>query len=256
MDQLVSMLMAPALTCVKSGVNGKAAVMAFKKALIKCAVKEIEGDGELAHYQRVALRTGLDRREVSKLTQEGTAYAGPQLNYACVVLHHWQADPAYSTTSGRMDLPVLGPNPSFDTLCKQYATNIPPHEVLTWLESSKCVEVRAGNVIFLKREFISDDELLRVGVAKRALTIFGSTIKHNLQEKDPEKRFFQKTNTSRVIPEHRLEDFRAVLKLALGEKLEELRLETIDPYEKQHGIKGDPGGCARVAGVALSYVES
>ena len=89
---------------------------------------------------RIATATGLNRREVTRLTQ---ADAQPETRrpLSAELFARWSADPQYRDAQGRpRTLPRHGPAPSFDTLAQSVTRDVHPRSLL--------------------------DELLRLGLAR------------------------------------------------------------------------------------------
>ena len=75
--------------------------------------------------------------------------------------------------------------------------------MLDWLKDCDCVAESADSVTFVKASAIADDDELKTDTAKRALSLFSSTIDQNLSSKKKAKeRLFQQIYHSREIPDH------------------------------------------------------
>jgi hypothetical protein len=87
----------------------------------------------LAHRKvsRITTATGINRREVSRLTQQAPRTAVHSRSLASELFAHWMSDPAYRDGQGRpLVLPRQGPAPSFETLAQAITRDVHPRSLL------------------------------------------------------------------------------------------------------------------------------
>ncbi len=87
----------------------------------------------LAHRKvsRITTATGINRREVTRLTQQAPRTAAHSRSLANEVYAHWLSDPAYRDQAGRpLVLPRQGPAPSFETLAQAITRDVHPRSLL------------------------------------------------------------------------------------------------------------------------------
>jgi hypothetical protein len=87
----------------------------------------------LAHRKvsRITTATGINRREVTRLTQQAPRTADRSRSLANEVYAHWLSDPAYGDQQGRpLVLPRQGPAPSFETLAQAITRDVHPRSLL------------------------------------------------------------------------------------------------------------------------------
>jgi len=94
------------------------------------------------HLARIAALTGLSRAEVKRVVSANYTF-GPRESEsaprALRVLKAWRSSSGYSRAGRGLDLPITGPFPSFETLCRDYSGDIPYKVILTELERRKNV---------------------------------------------------------------------------------------------------------------------
>jgi hypothetical protein len=84
---------------------------------------------------RISAATGLNRREVKRLlAQQGSSpwqAPDPPRSPAAMVFAHWRATPAYRDAQGEpLELPRLGPAPSFESLAQEVTRDVHPRALL------------------------------------------------------------------------------------------------------------------------------
>lgn len=106
------------------------------EGLLKQAFVQAAGDAHpdlLPHRKvsRISTATGINRREVSRLTQGAEAPPPPARSLASEVFAHWMSDRRYRHRDGRpRELPRQGPRPSFETLAQEVTRDVHPRSLL------------------------------------------------------------------------------------------------------------------------------
>jgi Family of unknown function (DUF6502) len=149
-----------------------------KEAFIVEALSERDSRGRKANVSRVAVRTGISRKEVARLRdldkrgalsgeieRVGLAhYSG----HAARVLQVWHSDSRFVGESGEPnDLPYSGESDTFVSLVKIAGGDVPPGAVKAELLAAGAVlELESGVLKVLKRHFVpgSVDEKLVFGL--------------------------------------------------------------------------------------------
>lgn len=129
---------------VARGVTYAAADESLKAAMVEAA-RAAHSDG-LPHrlVSRIATTTGINRREVTRLTRDAREPAPPQRSAAANLFTRWRTAPAYRDARGEpRRLPRQGDAPSFEALARSVTQDVHPRSLL--------------------------DELLRLGVARHDL---------------------------------------------------------------------------------------
>lgn len=167
-----------------------------KQVYVEVAEQEFGVPGRKPSISRVAVLTGLTRKDVSRLKRAGDAAAAPveRYNRAARVISAWVREPEFHDASGRpATLPVEGEGASFANLVLRHAGDVPPRSVLDELLRVEAVRrTRDGRLRLLARAYVP-----RTGEEEK-LAILGSdvadlveTIDHNLTH-PPGEAFFQR----------------------------------------------------------------
>ena len=139
-----------------------------RSAFVQEALGERDGRGRTTNVSRVAIRTGLPRKEVtrikmelesSKTAVESTDESRYHSGHAARVLQVWHSDPRYLTEKGEpRALPFAGEELSFSSIIRIVGGDIPPGAVRAELVDAGAVTVdEEGNLRALKRHFVPGD---------------------------------------------------------------------------------------------------
>jgi len=156
-----------------------------KAAFVDVASSEYGIRGRPTNMSRVAVMTGLTRKEVRRLRNllEGEEQvAVSKTTPLWEVLHHWHSDQEFLDSSGRPALlPFQGEAESFSNLVRLYGGDIPAGAIRAELKRVSAIEETAdGRLKVLKRSFRpeGDHETLVNSLVHAGYSIF-STIAHN-----------------------------------------------------------------------------
>jgi hypothetical protein len=125
---------------LKSGVPWKDFAEVSKAAYVEVATNEFGIRGRPTNVSRVAILTGIGRREVGKqrawLDEVGAASEPAFMSPAQRLLSAWHQDPAYLDESGTpLEIAVDGETRSFADLARRYASDVPAVALLKELRS-------------------------------------------------------------------------------------------------------------------------
>jgi hypothetical protein len=233
-----------------------------KEAYVKVAREDYGIEGRPTNNSRVAMLTGLSRREVARVrdqllngTERATELQGNQISR---ILTGWHLDPEFTDDDGQPnDLPPTGPSGSLSILLKRYAGDLPHGAIRKEMQKRDLVEeLDNGQMRVLKRDFVYselDPEIVaHLGIA---LHDHAATLEHNLDSNRAlERRFEAIASNDRITP-------RAINAF---QKLLESRglafLEDIDQWLTEHEIEPREDTRADTVrlgvGVYLIYDES
>jgi hypothetical protein len=116
---------------VARGVPYAQAEESLKTAMVEAA-REAHPDG-LPHrlVSRIATTTGINRREVTRLTRFDSAPVEPQRSVAANTFMRWRTNPAYLDAQGRpLALARQGDAPSFESLARGVTQDVHPRSLL------------------------------------------------------------------------------------------------------------------------------
>ena len=213
-----------------------------KEAYVKAARDDYGIQGRPTNNSRVAMMTGLSRREVARVRdqllegeQSSESLQGNQISR---VLTGWHVDTEFADSEGRpKDLPVTGTTGSLSSLFKRYAGDLPHGALRKELQQRGLVEeLSTSEIRVLKRDYVYselDPEIIRrMGVA---LHDHAATLEHNLNEdRKTEPRFEAMADNSKLSPRA----IRTFQKLVESQGL--AFLEEMDSWLSDHEIENTP----------------
>ncbi|MGE0114186.1 MAG: DUF6502 family protein [Steroidobacteraceae bacterium] len=219
---------------IKSGVPWKEFADVSKQAFVEIATDEFGIRGRPTNLARVAILTGINRREVARLRElSGTDEAEEPryLNAAQRVLSGWYQDADYCVAGQPLLLPAEGAAPSFADLCLRHAGDMPATALLKELKAVAAVAEQAdGRLQVLSRVYIPQpieaDSALRAG---SVLEDLGNVLVHNLASAGSEPRRFERRAENDAIDPRHLPAFQTFLARE-GQGF----LERVDDWLTQH----------------------
>lgn len=155
-DALAALLAPVARLAVTRGLPFAAVEEMLKLAFVQAAADA--HPGLLAHRKvsRISTSTGINRREVTRLTQQAPRTEAAGRTFSGALFATWMSDPSYrGPDSQPLVLPRTGQQPSFETLAQSVTRDVHPRSLLeemlrlgmaTWDEQSDLVTVAAAAV--------------------------------------------------------------------------------------------------------------
>lgn len=186
LSALLTALRPLARLLMKSGIGYREFAEISKCAFVDVATTDYGLRGRPTNISRVAVMTGLTRKEVKRLREKISR--GNQADMARVIppaeiLERWHVDKDYLNADDRpIDLAFDGPSPSFTGLVRKYGGDIPPGAMRTELKRVGAVaEEENGLLRVCKRHFrpANVDEQLIHGL-NHALFGLSISLDHNL----------------------------------------------------------------------------
>lgn len=249
-------LRALARVSLRHGVGLPGFVEIAKRAFVDAAREDFSLPGRKPSDSRVAVLTGLTRKEVHRLcTESATTEDAAHHNRAARVVAGWVRDAEFHDPSGP-------PKPlsfdegiaSFAHLVRRYSGDVPPRAVLDELLRVGAVErdetglIRLVSRVYIPR--VSEREKLHILGTDVADLL--TTIDNNLQGSGAEPRFQRKVMYDN-LPHEAVERFRS-----LSSEQAQLLIEQMDTWLSAHDRDVNPQvkGAGRVrAGLGIYYFE-
>ncbi len=231
---------------LRSGVAWRQFSELSRQVFVDVATEEFGIRGRPTNVSRVALLTGLTRREVRRLRSEGSSPPGADaerpLNHASRVLTGWHLDPEFTDRKGQPRvLPEDGEEGSFAALLRRYAGDIPATALgKELLRSGSMERLETGELRVLRRYYMpSKLDGRAVERAGSVLEDLVNTVEHNLSRgaREP-SRFEGRAQNAHIDPRH-LPAFRAFM-----EREAQGFLERVDDWLSSHEVEADAGGGA------------
>lgn len=198
-----------------------------KQAYVEVANAEFGIEGKKQTVSRIAILTGLTRKEVQRLlrrTPDSETPTGEEYHRAARVITGWVRDPDFGDGRGHPHpLRMEGKRASFIELVKRYSGDIPVRAMLDELFRVGAVkELRDGRICLLARGYIPQAS------ASEKLNILGTdtadlitTIDHNLYGK-PKKPRFQRKVMYDNVPVEVAKEFQVLVAAQAQELLESI----------------------------------
>jgi len=233
-----------------------------KDAYVIVARQEHGIQGRPTNNSRVAMLTGLSRREVARVRDrllDGEDGAESlQGNRISRILSGWHTDSEFSNDHGHpKDLPATGPTGSLSSLLKRYAGDLPHGAIRKEMHQRGLIEeLDNDHLRVLKRDYVYsnlDPEIVRrMGLA---LHDHAATLDHNLdEERSTAPRFEGMADNVKISPKA-FKAFQDLLQTRGFRFLEE-----VDAWLSQHEVDETRDADARTVrlgvGVYLIYDDS
>jgi len=226
---------------LRNGIGWKEFAELSKEVYVDVARRDYGLQGRPTNLARVALMTGLSRREVGRLREviEGSAEV-PQSGTSRIsqVLSAWHLDPEFSIEPGvAAPLPAAGARGSLDALLKRYGGDMPRGAFVKELLKLGLVEHEDGGYRALARDYVrqaSDPDMLRQ--ASIALADHGSTLAHNVNADRDSPPHLERMATNPSLARRHLAEFHA-----FSEQRGQALLEEIDAWLSTHAADSDSG---------------
>lgn len=239
---------------IKSGVTWKEFSDVAKARYVQVATEDFGIKGRPTNASRVAILTGLDRREVARLREmlegevpEGRGYTSK----ATQVLSGWYHDAEFLGPDGLpRELPLEGDSGSFTALLHRYAPGIPPVAMIKELKAAEAIgEAADGSLRALKRQYIPQQlDEAKIRLWGSILHDLGTTLEHNLTRPAQVAPRFERRAVSVRVDPRALPRFRELLE-AKGQAF----LEDIDDWLTANEVAPDVPGMR--LGVGVYHIE-
>ncbi|WP_298607101.1 DUF6502 family protein [uncultured Thiothrix sp.] len=228
-----------------------------RKVYVEIAEEALTQAEEKPTSSRIAISTGLTRKEVAQLRQHDaeTLVDVARYNRSVRVIGGWINDPDFNTPTGQPATLVLqGPLPSFETLVGRYSGDMPCRAMLRELLQTGVVsQASDDSVTLLTDAYIpqgSETEKLSILATDVALLV--NTINHNLLCEAEERRFQRKVSYDN-LPAEALPQFKQMVNedaMALLLKLN----AWLAQQDRDHNPQVSGSGRMR-AGLGIYYFE-
>lgn len=230
-----------------------------KSAFVDVATKDYGLRGRPTNISRVAVMTGLTRKEVRRLREK--AASGEEAVFVkstpmAAVLHRWYTESAYLDASGRPEiLSFEGEGDTFSSLVRKYGGDIPPGAMRTELLRIEAIEVLAdGQLKALKRNATN------LGVHDRIINVLANQLYasalaglNNTLAENESDRWIHRTVTTSYVRGRDLQRVRRISADRLAEFTESMddlfsAYETL--YDNDENEKPE-----RAVGIGVFYFE-
>ena len=251
---------------LRNGLTHKEFSAIGKQLYVRIAAEEYGLQGRKTNMARIALMTGLDRKEISRIMTQPisleTLQAPP--DRISKILTAWYEDSVYLDSNGQpLAIPVEGPAPSFTHLVKSYGGDIAVVTVLREFKRSQTVTMETpGDKVRVKKRhyapnYRGDDnappELVNpeaIAQGSSMLIDHINTIFHNLYREDlGQRERIDLRATNVAVRKEAVNDFYRLVDRKSMELLKEM-----DHWLLQHEVD-EPGQDSERLGIGLYFIE-
>ncbi len=239
---------------LRTGVTWKEFSDLSKAKFVEVATADFGLRGRPTNASRVAILTGLDRRDVAKLRK--TPAQAPTKGYqsrASQVLSAWHHDADFLDANGQPALLAIeGEGATFTELMRRYAPALPIVAMIKELKSANAIEqLDDGRLRALKRTYLpSPVSTERLRLWSSVLADVATTIEHNFsRDESMPARFERRALNLRVDPKS-LPEFRELL-----EREGQALLERLDDWLSAHEAASDEQQAGIRLGVGIYHIE-
>jgi len=235
-----------------------------KRAYVESAESEFRVPGRKLTISRVAVLTGLTRKEASRLMQgdDPSARDEPRrkVNRAARVVSAWVSDRKYRDGRGLPaslpfdDASAAKAQPSFSSLVADHSGDMTPRAVLDELIRVGAVsKMKNGRFRLVQRSYIPQaDEMAKLDILGTDVADLIAAVEHNLDAKN-EAPYFQRKVAYDNLPADYLPRLQALLARKGQRLLEELDTD-MSRHDRDVKGKADGGDCHR-AMIGIYYYE-
>jgi hypothetical protein len=246
---------------LKSGVTWKEFAELSRGVFVGVAAEEFGLRGRPTNVSRIALLTGMTRREVRRYRESEVetpledARAEDDLNHASRVLAGWHLDPEFIDELGKpRALDAKGAGATFEHLIRRYAGDIPVTALIKELVRTRSIERTTDGRYRALRRFYMPRAMDGQAVERAGAVVadLAATVEHNLSRDVSEPPRFEGRAQNRHIDPRQLPAFRAFMERE-GQAFLERCDEWLSAHEAQQG-EGTPAATLRL-GVGVFAIQ-
>lgn len=196
---------------LRNGIPSDALTGVVRQTYVDVAEEEFGIDGKKQTTARIAVLTGLNRKEVARLRGNPAPDRTDEAwrNRAANVLAAWLRDKDFQDRKGDpLDLPLAGDGPTFSDLVRRHSGDMYPRSIADELVRLGAVEEIDGRLRMTARGYVpgADPERI-IDILGIDTSEFIETIDHNLQQERDAERLLQLKVLCDNLPAEHLEEF-------------------------------------------------
>ena len=244
---------------LRYGVGYREFVEVTKTAFVDIASTDFGIRGRPTNISRVAVMTGLTRKEVRRLRDKissGIDMVTVKTTPLSDVLHHWYAQDEFTDSSGNpLSLPFAGDTESFSSLVRRFGGDIPPGAMRTEMRRVGAVsEDRAGNLTIMDRAILpSEKHDILIAQLIHAVYPLLSNVNYNTSPNEPEDGWASRVAYTQILRSSEKGRLRRVTKDRIVEFAESID-DIFMAYESMQPNESVNEGKAAIA-VGVFYFE-
>ena len=219
-----------------------------KTAFVDVASSDYGLRGRLTNISRVAVMTGLTRKEVKRLRdkiERGEETVVIKATPLSEVLHRWYSETDYTDQHGKpKQLPFAGDGISFSSLVRAFGGDIPPGALRTELKRVGAISEREDGMLEIAKRTVMPsglDERLVMALVHSAYPLL-STLAHNMNPDRSSESWPQLTAFTQSVRKSDMPRVRRISSARLGEVIEAfddlfMAYETLNEAEQKSDDK-------------------
>lgn len=169
---------------IRNGITALAIQELLRKEFVDAAFEEFQLPNKVQTSSRVAVITGLNRKEVTRLRKLPPLDESDQVwrNQAAGVISSWAVDPQFQDSKGDpLDLPFDDASPSFCELVQKQSGDMQPRAIADELIRNGALQLVEGRLHMTRRGYVPvDDPAAMVDMLGTDTAELVNTIDHNL----------------------------------------------------------------------------
>lgn len=242
---------------LRHGVGFDAFADLAKRVYVEVARADFQIPGKKQTTSRISVLTGLTRKEVQRLSDNGASVDGEiegRYNRAARVIAGWVRDANFCDAQGNpLPLPQEGSKPSFAALVREYSGDMPARAVLDELLRVGAVERDGEGIRLVTHVYVPHASPVdKLGILGTDVADLIATIDHNLTHSGADARFQRKVMYDNV-PVELLDEIRARCARD-GQRTIESLDKFLAPHDRDINPKVAGSGRARV-GMGIYFFE-
>jgi len=241
---------------LRAGINWRGLADVLKATYVEVATEDFGIRGRPTNVSRVAILTGLTRKEVRRLRdvlEQASPEVFSRMNAATRVLSGWYQDREFLGADGRpAALPPEGERGSFAALCRAYGGGIAAATMLKELKHVGAVTEDGGGLLNVRMRtymptMMDPERMLSSG---SVLEDMGYTVAYNLDRSETDPGRFERRATNTRMPAKAVPAFREFIEIE-GQAF----LERVDAWLSEHEVQdGDDSKSVRL-GLGAYWIE-
>lgn len=247
---------------LRNGIGFREFAEISKSAFVDVSTSEYGLRGRPTNISRVAVMTGLTRKEVRRIRDKITAGEEDLIvksNPLSEVLHRWYSTSEFLDNDGRPRvLPFDGEEISFTGLVRRFGGDIPPGAMRTELKRiNAIVERDDGSLEAIKRDVLPHESTDRLVTGLvHGLYPMASAIAHNTNPALDAEPWIQRTAATKHIRDEDVARIRRISRDRLVEFTDSVD-DLFIAYETLHGESEEPQAkkADRAIGIGVFYFE-
>ena len=187
-----------------------------RQVYVETAETSLIESGEKATTSRIAITTGLTRKDVAQLRQQGPDddWVVAQYNRGIRVISGWVGDGEFQDPLGQpATLTIQGDTNSFESLVRRHSGDIPYRAMLKEFQKNELVEITDDDEVTLITDAYipQGDESEKLSILGQDVGFLITTIDHNLNPPVGQQPFFQRKVSYDEVPRESVEQFKKMV---------------------------------------------